>query len=191
MFNLIAQIIGIFAMAMNVLSFQQKEQRKLIFMQLFGSLLFTTHFLMLSIAAGEFMMGCALNICGTVRGYVYSHKQQCRAEHPAWLVGFIAAYLAAYVLTFTVFGTTPTAANLIIEFLPVIAMTATTISFRMKDARSVRLLGFINSPAWLTYNLLRKSIGGALGEVFGLTSVIVGIIRIDLKKEKNHDHTNA
>ena len=186
-FTIVTQIVGIAAMLFNILSFQQKEQRRLIFMQLFGSLLFAAQFLMLSIAAGEFMMGCALNICGIVRGYVYSHKEKCRAEHPAWLCGFIAAYLASYVLTFTVFGTTPTAANFVIEFLPVIAMTATTISFSMKEARHVRMLGFINSPAWLIYNILRNSVGGALGEIFGLGSVIIGILRMDIKKENKHE----
>lgn len=177
-----AQVIGILAMTMNVLSFQFKEQKKLILVQLAGAVLFTAHFLLLCLAEEQFLMGFALNVLGMARAYVYSHKEQFHAEHIGYVFGFVTLYLAAYILTFTVFGMEATAGNLIIELLPVIGMTITTVSFRMKDAKSVRRLGLINSPAWLAYNVARTSIGGAISEVFCLVSVVVGILRLDRKK---------
>lgn len=184
MLFIIAQIIGFAGMFFNIFSFQCKSQKKLISLQLIGAFTFTIHFLLLCIHEGMFLMGLALNVLGIVRAYVYSHKEQCHADHPAWLYGLCVTYIISYILTFTVFGTPATTANFIIEALPIIAMIANTIGFSMKEARHVRLLGLINSPAWMAYNAIRASIPGVIGEIFGLSSVIVGIIRLDLKREK-------
>lgn len=192
--DVIAQVLGMLGMLMNVGSFQMKDQRRLILVQLFGSVLFTVHFLLLGISEGRFLMGCALNIIGMARAYVYSHKERFHADGIWWLIGFVISYMAAYVLTFTLFGTPRTPADFIIEFLPVIGMTVTTVSFRMKEAGHVRALGMINSPAWLAYNLLRGSLGGSLSEIFCLISVIVGIVRLDCRKkrkEEKNDRANA
>ena len=53
----------------------------------------------------------------------------------------------------------------------------------MKKAAHTRLTGLINSPTWLIYNILNRSIGGSLTEAISLVSIIVGIIRLDLRKK--------
>jgi hypothetical protein len=60
-------------------------------------------------------------------------------------------------------------------------MGAMTIGLSMKDARAIRICGFVNSPCWLIYNCLVFSLGGILSEVLGLVSVISAYIRMDLK----------
>jgi len=57
-----AQIIGVFAMIFNIWSYQQKQQKHIIALQLLGSALFTVHFFML----GAYMGGL-LNAVGIVR----------------------------------------------------------------------------------------------------------------------------
>lgn len=32
-------------------------------------------------------------------------------------------------------------------------MTATTVSFRLSDAKAIRWFGLISSPSWLIYNI--------------------------------------
>ena len=100
-----------------------------------------------------------------------------------WLLGFVAVYLTSYLLTFTVFGKEPTAINLIVEFLPVVGMTATTASFRLTDAGAIRRFGLISSPTWLIYNIANFSIGAICCEVLSLGSILIGIFRHDRKKE--------
>ena len=173
-----AQIIGFAAMAMNALSYQAKKQRTIIIFQLFGSLLFAVHFIMLGA-----MIGGLLNIIGIIRAAVYSNKEKTGADNPLWIAGFVAAYVASYVLQFTVFGREPTAFNLIVEVLPVFAMTITTVSFWLKDAKKLRRLGLINSPLWLIYNAVSHSISGVCSEVFNLVSLIVAIVRLDIGKK--------
>lgn len=177
--ELFAQSLGFVGMAMNLISFQLKEQKKLIRLQFFSSIVFACHYLLLGAVTG-----CILNIVGICRAYIYSNKEKQWAQNKLWLWLLIAAYFGVYILTFTVLGKEPTGRNLILELLPVIGMTAVTVGFTLEKASQVRLLALSNAPTWLVYNIFNRSIGGALTEVFCLISVIVGILRLDIKKRK-------
>ena len=184
-YEIITQIIGIFAMTFNILSYQQKTQRRILAWQLIASALFTINFFML----GAYV-GAMLNAVGIIRSIVFLYKNKLHTDHPLWLAGFALVYILSYVLTFTVFGKEFTPANAILEILPVIGMTLTTFGFRYKEAKTSRLIGFVNSPLWLIYNLLvSRSIGAICCDSFSLLSVIVGYFRLDKKKkETNEEH---
>lgn len=175
-FDLIAQAVGIVGMMFNILSFQQKTPKKVITFQFFGSVLFALNYLMMGAP-----VGMCMNIVGIMRAVVYSNREKFRAERPFWLILFISLYALSYILSFTVFGMDFTARNAVIELLPVIGMTATTISFRLQNAATIRKFGFISSPCWLTYNAINFAIGGAICEIFSLCSIVIGLIRYDLK----------
>ena len=177
--QIIAQVIGIFAMVFNLLSYQQKTRNKAIIFQFFGTTLFTVNFLMLGA-----MVGGLLNLVGAVRAIIFINKEKLRADHIAWQIGFVIVYFASYILTFTVFGKEPTVFNFIIEFLPLIGMIATTISYRFTDAKAIRRFGLISSPAWLVYNIANMAVGAILCEVLSLGSIIIGIIRLDRKNKQ-------
>ncbi|MBO7251204.1 MAG: YgjV family protein [Oscillospiraceae bacterium] len=175
--QLIAQAIGIVAMTFNIFSYQQKTRSRAIGFQLFGGLLFCINFLMLGAIAGGI-----LNAVAVVRAIVFLNKEKLKADRLGWLIGFTAVYFLSYLLTFTLFGTEATALNLIVELLPVIGMIATTISFRLTDAKDIRKYGLISSPAWLIYNIANFSIGAIICEVLSLGSILIGIFRYDRKK---------
>ena len=175
--EIIGQAISIVAMACNILSFQQKRQSVLITLQLLGGALFSVSFFMLGATVGGI-----LNIVAAVRAVIFLFERRLRATHPAWLCGFIAIYVALYVLTFTAFGKEPTAVNLIIEILPIVGMTASSIGYMLASSRAVRRLGLMSSPAWLTYNIYYASVGAIICEVISLGSIFLGMYRHDRKK---------
>ena len=172
--RLIAQILGLAAMAFNILSYQQKSRKGAIAFQLCGSALFAVNFWLLGA-----VMGCILNLISAFRAIVFLNRDRFRANHPAWLAGFLLNFLLSYVLTFTLLGKEATAVNLMVEFLPVIGMTATTLSFRMTDAKSIRRFGLVSSPCWLVYNIAVFSLGAIICEVLSLGSILVGMRRLD------------
>lgn len=176
--EIIAQIVSIAGMVANLLSYQQKAQKRIILFQFFASLLFSASFFML----GEYV-GAILNLIGIARAIVFMYKEKTRATHIAWLIGFSLAFASTYVLIFTVFGKEVNATNLIIQLLPVVAMIIATVSFRL-SARDVRRLGLISSPLWLIYNIFCFSIGGICTEILNIISMIVGIVRLDVKRKK-------
>ena len=175
--ELIAQAIGLAAMAFNISSYQRKSRMGVIGFQLWGSVLFAVNFYLLGATVGAMM-----NVLSAIRAIVFLNREKLRANHPAWLVGFVAAFLLSYGLTFTLFGTEATLKNLLVEFLPVIGMTATTVSFRYTDAKTIRRFGLISSPSWLIYNLFAGSLGAIACEVLSLGSILLGIWRMDRKK---------
>jgi len=175
--QIIAQAIGIFAMAFNILSYQRKTRGGAIGFQLCGSLLFSLNFWLLGAT-----MGCILNLISAFRALVFLNRDRLRANHPAWLAGFLVAYLLSYVLTFTLLGREATLRNLVVEFLPLIGMVAVTLSFRMTDAKAIRRYGLISSPCWLIYNIAAFSLGAILCEVLSLGSILIGMFRLDRQK---------
>lgn len=175
----IAQAIGIIAMAVNIISFQQKTQRRIIIMQFFGASLFAVNMFMLGAVVG----GC-LNLIGAIRAIIYANKAKFRADRPIWIVCFCLLYLASYVITFAVFDKEPTTANLIVEFLPIIGMTASHLGFYLSSAKTVRRLGLVSSPCWLAYNIVNFALGGIICEILCMISIIVGMVRLDIMKNK-------
>lgn len=173
----IAQIIGVVAMLFNVLSYQGKKQKTVIALQLCGGALFAVNYLLLGAAVGGI-----LNILATIRAVIFLFKEKLKADRLPWLFGFVTLFIAVYILNFTVFGKEVTAANLIIEILPVIGMTSLNIGFRLKDAAAVRRCGLVSSPCWMIYNLAVGSYGAIFCEIFSLSSVIIGMLRHDKKK---------
>ena len=174
---LTAQIIGIFAMAAIILSFQFKNKRAVLACQLIGSALFAVNMYMLA------FVGAILNTVGIVRALVYMQKEKIKIPIAIINLLFLISFVAAYVLVFTVFDKSPTLFNLVIEFLPIIGMSAVTLEFSKTDSRSIRIFGLINSPCWLIYNCFNFTIGGILCEVISLVSIISAMIRIDAKKD--------
>ena len=177
--EIIAQVISVFAMTVNILSYQCKTQRGIITSQFFGSILFATSFLMLGT-----LMGALTNGIGVIRAFVYRNRERFHADHILWMIGFITLFALSYVVSFTLLGTEPTTRNLILELLPVLAMSVSTVSFRMKNARAIRYLGLISSPAWLVSNICAFSIGAILCEAISLVSILVGILRFDLPRRR-------
>ena len=177
--KLIGQIIGMIAMAFNVYSFQLKTSNKIIVCQLFGGLFFAISFFMLGSVTGGL-----LNVVAVMRAIVYRFKDKLHSDHILWLLFFEALFVASYVLTFTVFKKEFTPLNAIIELLPVIGMSASTISFRMQSAKAIRRYGMICSPSWLIYNIIGGAIGAIICEVLSIFSIIVGMFRHDFKKAK-------
>ena len=178
-FDIFIQAVGIVAMAINSLSYQRPTQKGILRMQLISSLLFGFHFGVIGAITGSI-----LNVIGAFRAVVYGNRDKKWARSRWWIVLFILLYLAAYVLTFTAFGKEATPGNLVLEFLPVMGMTVSNISFLLDNERKLRGLALINSPLWMIYNGINKSIGGTVTEVISLISVIIAIIRFDILKSR-------
>lgn len=173
-----AQILSIAGLACVVASYQQKKKSALILCQLAGGALFGVHYLLLGAYAGFL-----LNIIAVTRALVFYKEDLPRQVGNIWVWIFHGLCLVAYILTFTVFDTEPSVKNLFLEILPAIGMVCLSISFNMTGAKEIRRLGTVSSVCWLIYNFAHLSIGGIACEAMCLVSIIVGILRHDVKKK--------
>ena len=179
MINIIAQILGILAMTVAFISFQQKTQKYIVTLQFVSASLWTVHFFLLGAYTG-----CLLNLIAMLRDIVFSQRDKHKwATHIGWFIATVSLCFGVYILTFTVFGKEPSAINFIIELLPVIGMAATTTANRQKEARHVRLFSLMSCPLWLIYDFVNHSIGGTITEVFSIISIVLAMLRLDRKKQ--------
>ena len=173
---IIAQIFGIVGMALNAVSYQAKKQRTIILFQLVGGAFFVVNMFML-----RAYMGALLNVIGVVREVVYANKD--KIKNIRLCAGlFIGAFVLSYIGVFTLFGKEVTALNLLVELLPMLAMTAMTVAFSLPSAQTVRGFALFSSPCWLIYNVINLSVGGILCESFSIVSAITAMIRTSRAK---------
>ena len=158
--QIIAQIIGIVAMAVCVSSFQFKNNKRFFIVQGVSSCLFFTHFFLLGAYTGAF-----LNLLGLVRSTCLSIK---KLRHPVFEVLIMAIYTLITVLTYDGW----------LSILVLAAQLIGTAVFWRNKAMLIRIYQLaIGSPFWLVYNIFNFSIGGIVTEVFNLISTTVSIIR--------------
>ncbi len=174
MYPIIAQAVGIIAMLFNIFSYQQKSAKQIIALQFFGASFFALNYLML----GAYI-ATMLNAVGVIRAILFLKKDKTKVDKIGWVAVFGVAYVAAYVLNFTVLGKEPTARNLLVEVLPVIAMFATHLAYRYDSPKTLRGFCLISSVSWLIFNIVNFAIGAILCEVFSLISIAIATVRQD------------
>jgi hypothetical protein len=186
------QIIGYVAMLIAICSFQFKTQKAIVSLQFFSTLLFTVHFFLLKAYSGAL-----LNAICMVRAAIFAQRhKKAWAAYSIWIWLFILLSISAYFVT--AFLIIPTLSipdyrinvlpftnsdYFLVEIIPVIGNVITTFAVSMKDAKNVRKLTLISSPLWLTYNIICGSIGGAVTEIFCSISIIIGMLRLDVKRK--------
>ncbi len=178
--EIIAQLIGIVALIFNVISYQQKDAKKVFLLQMIGGALFCINYFMI-----KAIIGAVLNIVAVIRAVVYYNGEKIKSNSWVYFSLFSFAYILSYLLTFTVFKVEFTLYNALIELLPVIAMISLNIGFKIGSSKAIRKMGFIASPCWLSYNILNFAIGGIICEAISLVSIIIGVFRHDRKVQNN------
>ena len=184
--DILIQAIGIAAMLCSTLSFQGKQRKTVLWLQFLSNVLFFLHYVFLNA-----FIGAMMNIIAMLRAQVYLHRKQLRSDHPAWLVGMIAIYLAAYVMEFTVFGKELSAKNLFFSSLVIIASIIYTVGFHINDPKSIRKYNLIGAPLGLAYNLSVLSIGASCAEFLKIVSILSAMIRLDRPKREQPSTTST
>ena len=196
--TIFVQAIGIAAMIPAFFSFQQKDLKKLLFLQILSTTLYTIHFSLLGAYAGAI-----LNVLSLARTVVYYFKSKRKwAAHKCWQWIFMALFTVsiAGLLIFSSYVRTEKAGELvaflfkplpamtvILEILPLIGCLSLTYALNRKSAKESRKFSWISSVCWLVYNIVNHSIGAVAGEIINLISIISAIIRLDIKKEKTSE----
>lgn len=161
---MMAQVIGVLAFCLAVLSYQQNEHKKMVLLQFLANFCFVIHFYWI-----EAYTGALLNLIGFARSIVFLCKNQKWAASNLWLVFF--SLLCVVVGIYTWEGP--------LSLLPMAAMICTTIAFGIANPKRTRQLSFPSSPLWLIYNVVNHSWGGVLTECFNMISIIIGMLRFD------------
>jgi len=172
--NIAAQIVGLVGIVCSLLSFQCKERKRVMLFQMSASALFCIQLFMVGAITG----GCIDSI-SFVRTVVFSQNDKKWASSPIWLGVFIIAMIGTGILTWQDGW----------SILPIIGSVLSTIALWMKESKHIRGISLLVGPCWLIYNLIHGAYTGALNEVLAMTSIIIGIIRHDIKRKTEGENT--
>lgn len=167
---LVAQIVGFFAVALFLLSYQQKTRKRMIVVNAVSRILYILQYVML----GAFS-GAVLDVLGTFssflaqnkdKGFVGKHR---RASFVAVNILMIFAGLVTYKNFFTLFS--------------IAGVMLHTIAFWINDEKIIRRVSFLGSPFWFIYNFSCRAYGSAIGDVLTMVSILTAIFRYDIRKK--------
>ena len=173
-FQVFIQCVGFAAMAFGIASYQARRRSSIILIQVLGSLLWSTQFILL----GQWT-GAILNMLSILRGIVYVQKTRWAWVRSLWVpIGFSAAFTAAGILTVPGMLTgTATLPDFFLSLLPVFAMILSSFALYITGENRIRLLCFFCSPLWLIYDLIGGSMAGVCTEAFSMVSILIGLYR--------------
>ena len=167
MYDVIAQIIGIFGMLGAMISYQCKTNRNYFIFQGVSGVCFSIQFIMIGAWAG--LLFNAYNI---VRAIAYQSKI---ARTKACVIVLETLVVACALISIFAFKEVWWLVS-----LAFIAQAAGTLSMWTRNGKTIRVAQLaVVSPFWLLYDLLipTPSIGGILCEIFNIISVVVSFIR--------------
>ena len=167
---IIAQIIGGIGLICSLLSFQCKNRKKIMTFQMLGSLSFCVQLFVLGAITGGY-----LDLICFVRTIIFSKKGEKKwADSIIWLIAFSVILVVIGIITW----------ENAYSILPIIGSVLSTIALWMKSAKNIRKISLLVGPCWFIYNIINGAITGAINELLAMTSIIIGMIRHDVKKKE-------
>lgn len=174
-FRILYQSIGIVALIIVVISFQIKEQKKVLIANGVASIFWSIHFFL----TGAYS-GVIINSIAIIRGFAFAFIKSDKWRIITSII-LTVLLVGSGVVTVTIFNE--------IWFLAVITTVGSavgTILFSLNSPKYLRLGQLFGvSPAWLFYNIWYLSIGGIIGETLNIVSVIVSLIRFRYSKKQD------
>ena len=172
MFNeIFIQGIGFIGLILILLIYQIDNRKAMLSLRITASILFGFHFGLL-----QAWTGSALNFIGAIRTYIFKQRLTKKwAESHLWLYLFIIIFVIVGIFTWE--GNH--------SILPIIGMTAGTISFWVKNPKHIRFISLFPPLIWFVYDFIVLSYPAMILEILLFSSVIIGIIRFDILKKKS------
>jgi hypothetical protein len=165
-----AQVFGILAFIVSVISYQLKTYRQILLAQTLCVTLFVIHFLMLfRCGQQDALTGAALNGVSFVRDIILLSTEKKRTRK---LTTILAACSSAAVIVIGILTW-----NSWISLLFIISMVFNSIALSIPDPNTVRVFIMISAPFACAYDILNHSIGGTVNEVVSFLSALTAFLR--------------
>lgn len=168
--EIVAQVFGVLAFIVSVISFQLKTYRRILWAQTLCATLFVIHFLLLSrCGQADAVTGAALNGVCALRDVVLLCTEKKRTPR---LTTLLAVCFSAVIVCIGILSWTSP-----VSLLFIIAMVLNTVALSIPDPNTVRVFIMISAPFACAYDILTRSIGGTVNEVVSFLSALTAYIR--------------
>ena len=166
---MVAFIVGLVAVTLYLLGYQQKKRKQIIIFNVTSRVLYILQYVLLS--AYE---GAVLDIAGTISSLFAQKKNVPFIKKHLWV--FIVGVNIIIIIMGALVYKNP------LSILPVIAVILHTGAFWLDNEKHIRLVSLAGSPLWLIYNFACGAYGSCIGDVLSIVSIVTAMIRYDYKK---------
>lgn len=183
--SIIGQIVGIFAAAILIFSFQFKENKKLFAAQICSCTLFTIHYMLLGIGGDP---GAFSGMAQNFGGLLFRVALILSEKNKKWESPVVLSVICAYSAVTAAFTFNP---DNIVCLLPMIGNMIGMGGMWVKKPNVIRISQLtVMSPCWLVYNIFTFSISGIITESFNIVSIGIYYLRQAVAKKKAKETVN-
>jgi len=168
--ELLIQLIGVIGILAGIMAFQSNKHSRALGYKITEESIFALQYLLLG-----GITGAILNVVGAIRNIIFARLGIANKEKELKYARIIIAAIYTVIGLFSWNG--------IISILIVFAKIISTLAYGTTDMKKMRILIFFSSICWICYNIHLGSIAGALADGFTLTSVIIGMVRYDVRRK--------
>ena len=171
--EIVANVIGVAAVALFILSYQMKTRRTIVICNAVSRALYVVQYLLLFAFEGT-----VLDVLGIVASVLAQKKDSpfIKKHLKLVVVGMNLAIVTAGILLYKNF----------FSLLPMMGVLLHTGAFWLTREKNIRAVSFLGSPFWLVYNLYSHAYGSAAGDVMTMVSIATAMIRYkDFKKTRD------
>lgn len=170
-FYILGQILGFVAVILGFASFQMKNAKGLLFLQIFVAFVFSAHYFLIGA-----MPAAVMNVVGIFRNVIFYFKDKKFYRPRLFPVLFAIVMLGFGIYSWIGWHSIFVVAGLVIH----------TLCLPMKDPQNIRKSILVTSPMVLIYDAIELSFGGMIYESVVIISSIIGIIRFKKKEIKEN-----
>lgn len=164
---LIAQIVGVAAVVLALLSFQLKERKQLVFVVCVSNFLYVLQYCLL----GAFS-GAVLDLLSTISSFFATKKNNPGFRRYAKCMAVtISLSIVAAGLVLAIFQKS------YIELLPIAGALFQTVGLWFQKEQTIRKFTLAGAPFWLIYNFICRAYGAAVGAFLTIISIIIALLR--------------
>ena len=171
--RILANVIGIAAVAMFVFSYQCKTRRGILLLSAGSRVFYVLQYILL----GAFE-GAVLDLAALFVTLLAQRKNRgWLKKHPRLLIAGANLFLVAMGLI---------CYQNIFSLLPIAGVLFETGALWLNKERQIRFVSFFAAPFWLAYNLLAAAYGSSIGNVMTMASIGIAILRYDILKNRKN-----
>ena len=164
---IMAQVIGILALIVLMLSFQKNDKKVLLKYQTFSSLLYAIQYVFFSAYTG-----CLMNLTCMARNIVFNKYNNQKI--PFYLLFIIITLMLVFSLI-TYIG--------FISLLPMSAVILYSIAIWYGNLKLIRCTEVVSCSLFIIYNIKVLAITGLVATVIELVAALISIYRFDIKQK--------
>ena len=169
--ELVANIVGVCAVIMFVLSYQMKKRQNIVLCNVISRVLYVAQYLLL----GAFE-GAVLDIVGVFASVLAQNKDSkyIKKYQTAVIIGVNVVIVAAGLLLY----------ENVFSLLPMFGVLFHTGAFWFSNEKKIRFMSFAGSPFWFAYNFISGAYGSCIGDILSMVSIAISMYRYDFKKQQ-------